>query len=97
MSKDIQQIQEKIVPILKRAGVLRSSIFGSVARGEAAPESDVDILVELPHGKSLFDLVDLKTSLETILGKKVDVGTYNSIKPRIKERVFAEAIQIYEG
>jgi predicted nucleotidyltransferase len=93
MSKDIQQIQEKIVPILKRAGVLRSFIFGSVA----APESDVDILVELPHGKSLFDLVDLKTSLETILGKKVDVGTYNSIKPRIKERVFAEAIQIYEG
>ena len=80
MPEDIQQIKDKITPILKEAGVLRSSIFGSVARGEARSDSDIDILVDLPQGKSLFDLVDLQDQLEKRLGKKVDVGTYRSIK-----------------
>ena len=95
MPEQVQKIKEQVLPILKQAGVLRSSIFGSVARGEAAENSDVEILVELPPGKSLFDLIDLKQNLESVLGKKVDVGTYRSIKRRIKDRVLNEAIQIY--
>ena len=95
MPEEIEQIKTKILPLLKQAGVLRSSIFGSVARGEATKNSDVDILVEMPERATLFDLAGLKIDLEKALGKKVDVGTYNSLKPRIKERVFAEAVQIY--
>lgn len=96
MSEEINQIRRKISPALKEAGVLRSSVFGSVARGEAAENSDVDILVDLPRGTSLFDLVDLQNRLQLILGKKVDIGTYRSIKSSLKERILSEQIQIYE-
>jgi uncharacterized protein len=96
MPEDIQQIKEKATPILKEAGVLRSSIFGSFARGEARPDSDVDFLVELPDGKSLFDLVDLQEQLQTALGKKVDIGTYRSIKEVLRSKILSEQILIYE-
>ena len=96
MPEEIQKIQQQIVPILKEAGVLRSSIFGSVARGESDEKSDVDILVELPRGKSLFDLFDLQDRLQGVLGKKVDMGPYRSIKPMLKEKILNEQIQIYE-
>ena len=96
MSEEIQKIQDKITPVLKEAGVLRSSLFGSIARGEADEKSDVDILVELPRGKSLFDLFDLQDRLQAVLGKKVDIGTYRSIKPMLKDRILSEQVQIYE-
>ncbi len=96
MSEEIQKIQNQIIPILKEAGVLRSSIFGSVARGESDEKNDVDILVELPRGKSLFDLFDLQDHLQIALGKKVDIGTYRSIKPMLKDRILKEQVEIYE-
>ncbi|HEX9504216.1 MAG TPA: nucleotidyltransferase family protein [Patescibacteria group bacterium] len=96
MSEEIQKIQQQIVPILKEAGVLKSALFGSVARGEADQKSDVDILVELPDDKSLFDLIDLQEKLESVLGKKVDIGTYRSIKPILRDRILHEQVQIYE-
>ena len=71
MPEEIKKIQAQIVPILKEAGVLRSSLFGSVVRGEARPDSDVDILVELPRGKSMFDLIALEEKLAAKLGKRV--------------------------
>ena len=94
MSDNIQQIAEKIRPALKRGGVLRSSIFGSVARGEDSPNSDTDILVELPPGKTLLDLVGIKIELEKELGRNVDVLTYNSLSPRLKERIEKEQVKI---
>lgn len=94
MSKDIEQIKQKIIPVLKQAGVLRSSIFGSVARGEANEKSDVDVLVELPENKSMFDLVRLEAKLEQVLNKKVDVVTYYSINPLLKDIIFSQQIQI---
>ncbi|MCL5775036.1 MAG: nucleotidyltransferase family protein [Patescibacteria group bacterium] len=97
MSEEVLTIQKQIVPILKEAGVLKSSLFGSIARGEADEKSDVDILVELPKGKSLFDLIDLQDKLETTLGKKVDIGTYASIKRVIRDKVLKEQVVIYEG
>ena len=96
MPEEIQKIQEQILPILKEAGVLRSSVFGSLARGEADEKSDVDILVELPRGKSLFDLFNLQERLQAVLGKKVDIGTYRSIKPMLRDRILNEQVQIYE-
>jgi len=94
MPEEIRKIQAQIVPILKEAGVLRSSLFGSVARGEARLDSDVDILVELPRGKSLFDLIDLQDKLEAKLGKKVDVITYRSVHHLLRDIIFKEQIQI---
>ncbi len=94
MAEEIKKIQEQIVPILKEAGVLKSSIFGSVVRGEARPDSDVDILVELPKGKNLFDLIDLQEKLEAKLGKRVDVITFRSVHHLLRDIIFKEQVQI---
>ena len=64
-------IRKKAVPILKKSGVARSAVFGSVARGEAKRKSDIDFLIEFEGKKTLFDLVGLKLALEDGLKKKL--------------------------
>jgi len=93
---DLEDIKKKIVPVLRKHGVIRAGIFGSVARGEADRKSDVDILVELPEGKSLLDLVVLEKEIERKLGRKVDLLTYKSIHPLLRERILGEEVRIYE-
>lgn len=90
----LDQIKARALPVLKKAGVLRSSLFGSYVRGEARENSDIDILVEFPKGKSLLDLVALERKLKESLGKKVDVLTYKSISPLLKEYIQRDQIQI---
>lgn len=94
MKTDLENIKNKALPILKEAGVIRSSIFGSVVRGGAKEQSDIDILIEFPKEKSLFDFVDLQLKLEKALGKKVDLGEYSAIKQRLKEPIFNGQVQI---
>lgn len=94
MKSNIEEIKRRIIPILKEAGVTRSSLFGSVAQGEAREESDIDILVELPKNKSLFDLADLEIKLEKRLNKKVDLLTYNSIHPLLKRYILKDRLPI---
>ncbi len=90
----IDDIKNKAVPILKKAGVTRSSLFGSYVRGEEKEGSDIDMLVDFPKGKSLFDFIGLQLKLEDTLNKKVDLGEYETLKPRIRDRVLSEQIQI---
>jgi uncharacterized protein len=92
----IEFIKEKVIPILKRHNVKRASLFGSVVRGEARKDSDVDILVELPKGLSLFDFVGIQLELEEALGVKVDLGEYSTIKSIIREQIMSEQVPIYE-
>jgi len=66
---------------LKKYGVVRAGLFGSVVRGEAKMKSDIDILVEFEKGKSLLDLLGLKIELEEMLKGQVDVITYSSLHP----------------
>lgn len=88
-------IKKKVLPILKRHAVKRAAIFGSFARGEAKANSDVDLLIEYKSkDKSLFDLVDLKSELEGILGRKVDIVTYDSIYWRLREQILAQQVII---
>lgn len=94
MNPKLDNIKEKALPVLKDAGVVRSSIFGSYARGEDNEGSDIDVLVELPKGKSLLDLVRLQRKLGEVLAKKVDLLTYNSISPLIKDYIQRDQIQI---
>lgn len=84
----------KIIPILKKYGVSRASLFGSVVRGDTHKNSDVDILVEVPKDKSLFDIMDIQFELEDKLKKKVDLVEYDYIKPRLKSHILSEQIQI---
>lgn len=94
--KEIENIRKKVVPILKKNGVLKAGLFGSVVRGEEKRRSDIDILVKFPKGKSLLDLVGLKLELEETLRKKVDIVTYNSIYHLLKEKILNEEVRIYE-
>lgn len=91
---NIEEIKRKILPILKKYGVTRAGIFGSVVRGEAREESDIDILVEIESRMSLLDFVGLKLELEEALGKPVDLGEYSEIKPIIKEQILKEEVPI---
>jgi hypothetical protein len=91
----IPTIKKKVLPILKRHAVKRAAIFGSFARGEAKANSDIDLLIEYKSkDKSLFDLVDLKSELEEILGRKVDIVTYDSIYWRLREQILAQQVVI---
>lgn len=92
----IQHIKAKITPILKNQGVLKAAVFGSYATGEAKPNSDVDLLVELEDRKSLFDLIGLKLDIEDKLKKKVDLLTYDAIHPLLKDIILNEQQVIYE-
>ncbi|RLC34580.1 hypothetical protein DRH14_02600 [Candidatus Shapirobacteria bacterium] len=92
----IQDISIKILPVLKSQGVLKAALFGSVVRGEARKKSDVDVLVQLEDGKSLLDLVKLQFDLEDKLGQKVDLLTYGSIHPLLKDIILKEQQIIYE-
>ena len=91
---NIEEIKRKILPILKKYGVTRAGIFGSVVRGEAREESDIDILVEIESRMSLIDFAGLKLELEEALGRKVDLGEYSVIKPIIKEQILKEEVSI---
>ncbi len=90
----MEKVKQQITPVLKQHGVVRAGVFGSFARGDIKRGSDLDLLVELPEGKSLLDLVDLKLALEKELGRKTDVITYRSLHSRIKERVLKEQVKI---
>lgn len=91
---NINEVEHKIVPVLKRYKVRRAGIFGSLAHGQLKPGSDVDVLVEMPKKASLFDLSGLKVELEDAIGREVDIIEYEAIKPAIKERVLAEQVYI---
>lgn len=90
MRTHAQKIGVKILPVLRRYDVARAAIFGSLARGESTEQSDIDLLVEFNGEKSLLDLAGLKIALEQLLKTKVDVLTYNSLHPLLKDRILSE-------
>jgi len=94
IDKELERLREKVAPILRRLGVRRAPVFGSLARGEGDEESDVDLLVELEPGRSLLDLAELKVELEEVLGRRVDVITYDSLHPLLRDRVLREQRRI---
>ena len=90
----IDDIKKKAIPVLKRHGVARAALFGSVARGEDTETSDVDILVETPKEYGLFEFAGIKLDLEEALGKKVDLIDYRAIKSRIRANILNSLVPI---
>lgn len=86
----IEKIRQ-MKPALEKHGVKRVRIFGSVARGDDRPDSDIDLLVEYAEGVTLFDVIDIQEKLENHLGRKVDLVTLNSMYGALKDRVLNEA------
>jgi uncharacterized protein len=93
---NIQTIKTQAIPVFEDEGVTKAAVFGSHATGEAKKTSDIDFLIEFAGRKSLFDLVGLKLNLEKKLNRKVDILTYRSINPLLKDIILNEQIIIYE-
>lgn len=94
LAKLLEKNRKSILEAAARNGASNVRVFGSVARGDYDKNSDIDFLVELEPGRSLFDLSSLISELEEILKVKVDVGTYRMLKPRNKERILKESILV---
>ena len=90
----LREKREDILRIASKRGASNVRVFGSVARGEADSKSDIDLLVDLEPGRSLFDLGGLLMDLQDLLGYKVDVVTERGLRERIRKRVLKEAVPL---
>ena len=91
MPFDTKKLQE----ICRRNDVAMVGVFGSMARGEATEESDIDLLVRFSKRKSLLELVRLEREVTTALGRKVDLLTESAISPYLRDRVRRELRVLY--
>jgi len=94
MRPELIEIKKKVVPLLKKYGVVRAGIFGSYARGEQTKKSDVDLLVKTRKGTSLIDFIGIKHAAEEVLGKRVDMVEYTALKKMIKDRILNDEVRI---
>ena len=83
-----------ILRLASQYGATHVRVFGSLARGEAGPSSDIDFLVQMERGRSLLDLIELSQELESVLQRKVDILTDDGLSPYLKEHIQAEAIPL---
>jgi len=86
--------REEILLLAAKHGARNVRIFGSVARGQAGAQSDLDVLVDLDPGHSLLDLGGFLMDLQELLGCKVDVVTEKGLRERIRDRVLREAVPL---
>lgn len=86
--------REAILALAAKHGASNVRVFGSVAEGKADDASDVDFLVDMEPGRSLFDLGGLLMDLQDLLGRKVDVVTEAGLRDRIRERVRDQAVRL---
>ena len=88
---------DKLIDVCRANAVASVGVFGSMARGQSTPQSDVDLLVEFGERKSLLDLAKLERELSAAIGRKVDLLTKDAISPYLRERILGEVRTIYEA
>jgi len=91
---EVQEIQERAAPILRRHDAIEAYVFGSAARGEATPESDIDILVRFRKMYSLFEFVRAKRELRDALNREVDLVDMEALRKEMKPSVDEDKIRI---
>lgn len=94
-TQDMKYVNQ-ITPVLKKYGVVRAAIFGSVARGEDDEQSDLDLLVQLDPKKKmdLLDYASLKIDLEERVGRSVDLVQYSKIKPMLSQYIMKDMVEV---
>ncbi len=91
LSTEIREKRAQILRVAAAHGAGNVRVFGSVVRGDAGSESDIDLLVDFEPGRSLLDHAALQMELEALLGRRVDVASARGLRPRIRDRVLREA------
>lgn len=86
--------RREVLDLAAEHGATRIRVFGSVARGDARPDSDVDLLVAMDDDRSLLDLIGLGQDLQELLGRRVDVVSERGLSPHLRDRVLAEAVAL---
>jgi len=94
MTDGLRNHRDAILRIAAEHGARDVRVFGSVARGESSPGSDVDFLVAMEPGRSLLDLVGLAQSLEAMLGRHVDVVSERGLSPYLRDSILSDAITL---
>lgn len=93
---ELQIDLERLREVCRRYGVMHLDVFGSVARGEAELDSDIDLLyVMSPHARLGFDILDLENELSEMFGRKVDLVSKKYLHPLLRDDVIAEAKELY--
>jgi predicted nucleotidyltransferase len=97
VSLDLNAVQDQIAELCRRYGIAELSVFGSVARGDDRPDSDVDLLYvsESDSKSSLWELWDLRDELAQLLGRKVDLVPKNSLHWVIRDQVLTDVRPVY--
>lgn len=91
---ELRERRDEIVELARARGASRVRVFGSVVRGDAGDDSDIDFLIDLEPGRSLLDLGGLLMDLRELLDRDVDVVTEAGLRPRVAERVLADAVEL---
>ena len=94
MDRLIETHRHQILELAMQRGARRIRVFGSMARNQARPTSDVDFLIEMQTGKSAFALGGLLMDLQDLLGRRVDVVTPNALHPAIRDEILKEAVDL---
>jgi len=90
--------RSRLSELCRRHGIRRLSVFGSAARGELLPDSDIDLLVEfIPEHHVGLQFIAIQDELSILVGREVDLNTLGFLSPHFRDRVTAEAIPIYEA
>jgi uncharacterized protein len=95
MMNSLQFNKSKLIELCRQNDVKRLSLFGSMARGEATAQSDVDLLVEFSKRKSLLTIVSLERQFSTLLGREVDLLTEAAISPYLRQRIKQDLQVLY--
>jgi uncharacterized protein len=90
----LENNRNRLLRALRQLGARDVKVFGSVARGDDGPESDIDLLVDIAPDIGLFALGRMRSEAERILGSRVDIVPANSLKPDVADRVLAEAVAL---
>jgi predicted nucleotidyltransferase len=91
---ELRNKRNDIIKVAANHGARNLRVFGSVARGETTPTSDLKLLINLDPGRTLLDLIAVKQDLEDLLGCAVDVVTEDAVSPHIRDQVLKDAVSL---
>jgi uncharacterized protein len=92
--ESLAHFRREILDLAARHGARNIRVFGSVARGDDGPDSDVDLLVDVEPGRTLLNVIAFEQDLQELLGRRVDVLTEGGLSPYLRERILGEAASL---